>query len=457
MILSMLRYLFNPYLVTGFLYIIFNIVVYYCLSSFQTKQSLVVLESYQLTIENILLNDLRKILDGNNIDSLVLFKKRLLTDSKAKKEQVTNNRPQRIYLNQATNHIEITNSKWAIDLRELKKIIDKVIPYYISYNISINRSDIGLSKANAGEFILQKEYGLGGADIFVINLGIDPTSKYYISNEEVLRNWLVLSLGTSSLLFLSILLAFLHFRRKINLTIELLENDLLEEEKTNKVLLSKKSGEQKLKNLFIKKMTEIYIAKELEALQVNAKIPENTINPVNLIFPISLIDDAPSIINISELIDILQEYFADKFIYTALQFNAKIEELNIKCAKEVFYQIIFSLIDNLIKFMESQSDSLKSIIVSFDEQGVIIRYDSFCINEEAMIMLSEKMMSESGEVFFLTCDKIFKSLKTHNMSYSISYHKGVNIIIISLEKIIVGRTLADNKVIKFNRKRVHKG
>ncbi|WP_341757334.1 hypothetical protein [Candidatus Tisiphia endosymbiont of Ditula angustiorana] len=220
---------------------------------------------------------------------------------------------------------------------------------------------------------------------------------------------------------------YLKITKIIEERLSILEHDLHEERKINNTLLSNKKINQKLKKLFIKKATEMYIKQEMGIILGNEKIIQN-ISPSDYLFPMCLYDTSPEKINIVNLTKSLKEYFSPYFIRVALKIKKTIDTININCATEVFYQLIFSLIFNLMEFMDRQSEVPKIMEIRFTEKKVIIEYDSFPLNEERMVDISETIVLEYMDVFLLSCRKIFKSLKEHKFEYSVSSTDESNIV-----------------------------
>ena len=64
-----------------------------------------------------------------------------------------------------------------------------------------------------------------------------------------------------------------------------------------------------------------------------------------------------------------------------------------------------------MEFVDKQSEVPKTMVINFTEKKVIINYDSFPLDEERMISLSDTITLEYMDIFLLNCRKIFKSLK----------------------------------------------
>ncbi|MGL4226978.1 MAG: hypothetical protein ACRCRR_05220 [Rickettsia sp.] len=102
-----------------------------------------------------------------------------------------------------------------------------------------------------------------------------------------------------------------------------------------------------LKKLFIRKLTEMYLKQEL-----GETYEPNNISFTNQLFPIYLTDISPAKINIESLTKLLQDYFAPYFTKIGLRVTSNIKDIELSCSIEVFYQLIFSLVFNLVKFMD---------------------------------------------------------------------------------------------------------
>ena len=116
---------------------------------------------------------------------------------------------------------------------------------------------------------------------------------------------------------------------------------------------------------------------------------------------------------------LLQDYFAPYFTKIGLRVTSNIKDIELNCSIEVFYQLIFSLVFNLVKFMDRQSNVPQILKIDFKQDKITIVNDCFPLDERKMIKLSDIIIEECIDVFILNCHKIFKSLKEHKFKYSL--------------------------------------
>jgi hypothetical protein len=211
-------------------------------------------------------------------------------------------------------------------------------------------------------------------------------------------------------------------------------------------LLNKKI-DHKLKTLFIQKTTELYVEQQLGVESSKDEI-KKTLEYNNYLFPMSLVAFASEELDLEEFINSVKEYFGFHFISTSVVTHWTSSKIKISCAKEVMYQLVFSLIRNIIRFMEDQNNLPKTLSLSFLDEKMTISYDSFPLNEEKMVILSQGFSLEEVDVFFLNCKKIFKSLKEHKLDYSVSNAIGQNTISIFWNSAARKKNTKDN-IIKF--------
>lgn len=174
-----------------------------------------------------------------------------------------------------------------------------------------------------------------------------------------------------------------------------------------------------IKKVFLKKSTEIYIYEELTQSYCEKKIINMALKNKSLLSK-SFCDSALEIIDLVSLTKSLKAYFEPKYMGISLHFRNSTKKLNITCAHEIFYQIIFSLVFNIMEIMNGQSEDIRTININFFDDKIVILYDSFSLNKEKMIYLSEIITEDFDDIFLLNCSKIFRLLKEQKFDYNIS-------------------------------------
>jgi hypothetical protein len=114
---------------------------------------------------------------------------------------------------------------------------------------------------------------------------------------------------------------------------------------------------------------------------------------------------------------------------------------------EIFKQIIISLLFNVLYFMRGGTH-VRKFSINFQEDRVVITYDSFAANEKHMCQWSEDIIQYLGNPHVLNCRKIFQLIKKSGLSYEVIPEQGNNIITI----FNFNRNEESGRVIKFNKR-----
>lgn len=448
---------YKLYLVTLFVWMSFNVIIYNYLVYSLRQQDLFVLGTFQDNIKTLLLGDLQVALSNTTNKNFLLLGH--LTTKDRNTGKVLKGKEQGESITAKPYSIEITNQKGEqiFDLQVTKEKLEKLLPSYITYRILINGHNIALNKHNNYDHAVSKSYFINeGNDLFV-ELGIDKESSYANNNLYKIYKTLLITMIASFITSGVFLYIYLRTKNRLDSYIEQLEEGIYQTTRMRRALLLNKETEQKLKMIFIQKSTEMYVSQQLES-EINSG---DTVDSTNIamaikegnthdyLFPICLTDLSSTEIDITELMQLLKDYFGYHFMHTVLKLEKQIDKVRVDCGKEVLYQVIFSLIYNLVRFMEEQSNTPKSIILNFTQEKILITYDSFPLTEQIMINLSDTLFREKADVFLLSCRKIFKSLKEHKLNYKIYDKSRKNIVEISLRAEI----LVQNKdnVVKFEK------
>ncbi len=434
---------FKPFIIAIIMFLFFNIGFYIYLLHLQKEKEKLMLTGYLDSVGSLLFHDLTTVFNKSSDNKTFFLFKNFSRTNNGISENTIKNKPYTISIrNSAEDFI--------FDLQELRENLNRIFPNFIGYAIIINDYSVAFGLDYKQNFNIIKDYQIDLNTVLTIKVGVNKNSSFYLLNRrKIYKNTLITAIAT-----FFICLLFLYLYLKITNIIEerlsILEHDLHEERKINNTLLSNKKINQKLKKLFIKKATEMYIKQEMGIILGDEKIIQN-ISPSDYLFPMCLYDTSPEKINIVNLTKSLKEYFSPYFIRVALKIKKTIDTININCATEVFYQLIFSLIFNLMEFMDRQSEVPKIMEISFTEKKVIIEYDSFPLNEERMVDISETIVLEYMDVFLLSCRKIFKSLKEHKFEYSVSSTDASNIVEIIYPIVINKSVQKQEQVLDFTK------
>lgn len=401
----------TTYVIAILLCISSNIAVYHYLTISDEQKNLFRLEVFQDNIKNIILNDLDSATNKmNSIKSFNLFKNFTTTNNKV---ELPDNSVNTIDIINNTIQISNINGLVILDLQELKEALDRLAPSYINYKINIDGKTIATDKNYKQKYSSKTVYQINDNNSLIINVGIDSNSSYSLKVKRRFYRCYTKITALSLATIIICLFVYLRIKNKIEAKIANLEDNLFEEHRKIEAFLNRQTVEQKLKNIFINKITQIYLNKVVNDNDLD-------LNSISSPLPISLSDQTKDQIITSNLFDDLKSYFKLNSTAVALKLDSEIELLDTPCAKEVFYQLIFSLINNLIAFIEEQSDRPKTLQLLLAKEKISIFFDSFPLNEEQMIFLSDSIYRQRKDVFLLDCKTLFKSFKDHNIMYSIT-------------------------------------
>ncbi len=417
---------FKSFIIAIIVFLFFNIGFYIYLLHLQKEKEKLMLAGYLDSVGSLLSHDLTTVFNKSSYNKTFFLFKNFSRTNNGISENTIKTTPYTI-------SIKNSAEEFIFDLQELRDNLNKIFPHYIGYAIIINDYSVAFGLDYKKNLNLKKDYQIDLNTVLTIKVGINKNSKFYLLNNNKVYQYTFITVVLTFLICSLFLYVYLRIKKRREERLYILEHDLYEEKKINSTLLSNKKINQKLKQLFIKKATEMYIKQEMGI--GDKKIIQN-ISPSNYLFPMCLYDTSPEEIDIVNLTKYLEEYFSPYFITIALKVQTNIDTININCTTEVFYQLIFSLIFNLMEFMDRQSEIPKIMEISFTNKKVIIKYDSFPLNEKRMVDLSETIVLEYMDVFLLSCRKIFKSLKEHKFKYSVSSDDESNIVEITYPIII---------------------
>lgn len=432
-------------------FMFFNIYYYQSLNNAFEKQHRNVLHGFKSTIEALLVKDLKQSLNNNLTGVHFAVISNFSIRNNLVNDKSHNFITPYMKVDKASLSIFTEKEKRIFDLQQIRDFVNNVLPSYILYKIAINKQYIVIHSNVGDTYIPEDEYKLGPNGIISFGLAIDNTSQYYLENIAILYNKIVLGFVISTCLLFILLRAYLKEKNQITSSISILQESLDNKDNAYIGLLHHQQAEQTIKNLFIAKVTQQYLSEiEEESISRELKNANSTKHYENsILFPIAIIDKSSSEIDIQEFKDILKNYFEYNFDSVFLEIESQQDALYVDCGKEVFYQIIISLIYNLIFLMKKQSEQAKVIKIDLQETKISISYDSFPLEKEFMIKLSENLLMENRDTFILDCNKIFQSLQEHNLNYYLASNIGVNKIEINTTKTVLHEE-RNSKILRFD-------
>jgi len=153
---------------------------------------------------------------------------------------------------------------------------------------------------------------------------------------------------------------------------------------------------------------------------------ENKSSTNFIIFPIAIIDDTKSIINIKKLLADLVEFFKYDLEQKKIELNinSKIDNIEINASEESLYQIIFSLVFNVLNLIPDHTN-LAINVINDEIFKFTLEYNGFNLSEEQMRNYSSRYPKE---VFLLNLNQVFDHLKLYKFTYSITRNTANNTI-----------------------------
>jgi len=317
------------------------------------------------------------------------------------------------------------------ELHSFREWLKRIMPPYMVYSIEINNENIATSQKFKNVPTSQNRIKIAPNVVISTQVYIDKDSSYYKNNTLRAYKKFYAILFSSIFLLAIALFAYFDILNGFWGIIGNFKDIISEKTKLNTSCVRRVKAAQKLSCLFIKKATELYLKKNIDQSQGDGteidRVLEN-IAMTNYLFPITLREKTSCDFNAKELSQELLDYFADRRESIFLKVESLINVIKIDCSKESCYQILFSMICNIMFLIENQSERAKTIKIIFDKNMIKIEYDSLPLDEETMIKYSDNFLAEYLDVFILSCDKIFNSLKEHGFKYKLFHHEGINSI-----------------------------
>lgn len=440
---------FVPYISAAIIFLVYNVCIYVHLEWHNNIKEQLLMKSVMQNINAFFVHDLENALVTGISDRRFL----LLSDftEEEKNDFIGKLANTAALVENSTLYIKNDQSILIFPLQSMTKAVTKLIPDYMCYTISINANDITqrsgigsnplIYKQNINEYI-SIEYQ------FWINTG----SSYYLTNQASLNKYILTNILISCIFCSSLIYLYTLIRRNILSKMMQLKNDLAKEKKTNETYLMHRKASQKLTTYFVKKATEEFIRNNLKE-DYTHELDIAGIEPSKYIFPLHFSNPKTTDINIPKLVENLEQYFAEHTRHADIKFFFKNDFLVADCNEHVFFQLIYSLLSNILYFMDEQSNRRKKLEVHFKRNKLMIIYESFKLNEKTMITISNNHSAGRIDTFILNCERIFNSLRFHNLAYKVYDENKKNIIEINYKK--TKKTTKDNnqelaKVIDFS-------
>ncbi len=385
--------------------------------------------SYQEIITAGLINNLQKIFAGYPIsffDINLIFNIKPLNSQRFDTEEVRI-KPHSIEIANANNLI-------TIDMVSLKEYFSNVLPSYIHSEINLgnvqllNSDFIDNTYTNHTKHKLRKDLELG------VILSIDKKSSFYLEintkTARSIQNVMIISTLFWGVIMLAYYLSYKNVLGKISyLKGSILNAEIKVADYSQRLVVA-----ANLNTAFIRKATEIY-----EKERGN----ENN----NYLFPLVLIDPTKSVFNLKDVKNDLNQYFSLVSNNVLLNINIEQEQAHYQFSKEVLYQLLFSIIRDIILISRDQSEKRQIITVDFNKTEINFEFQAFPLSIQKLGKLSRILNENQPDMFLLDFDRILLSLDKHNLEYKLSNKGNKNIFQI----IFVLEDLKQN-IVKFKQK-----
>jgi hypothetical protein len=435
-------FIFNticPYAISILFFIIINTISYFCLYRIEKNNNKILLQSYKDNIKTLLVADISNALELNISKKSFSFFNTVSLKQHNQECISCNNLMPFIAIRENIIIVHDNNQELKLDIQDFREHIAEILPPFVTYKFLLNKHNIASAYQKNLIFDMSEEIFYKNINL-VLSFGLDRESEYYRSSSNKVLIGCLKSIFITFVLISIILFLYFRIKSKIQSRIIELENIITQYKEKNANLIKHNRIKQVLEEKFIKKVTELYVSQQYDWYTKYKQ--SNTIK--NYLFPVIIKDLVANELEVKEVINYIEEYFICSNTNIFFEIPKNIKTIKIHCAQEVFYQIIISLIANIIVILEDQSSIVRKLIVTLTDNRISICYDGFPLTEQSILELSNTVLSHKLNVFLLDSSRVFKSLKEHNLRYNIFYKSNLNTIDITFNN-----TKQSSKVIKF--------
>ncbi len=422
----MFKIKFNSLLVFFIMLVI--IALYYCRFVYDWHQKeqeyYLVMQKVKATSFDLLQKDLSKILNlypvfESSKDGIYWDKEKLLLNL-IKNFSIKNdyNAIQRknFELEISPDTLKISKGKTIsyIDLASLKALLSGMIPEYICYNIYLNNQLILNNEEFSSYLKITQTTSLPVLNNLLIELSINSR---FLAKEK--RRLLILEAIDYIAIIIPCILICLFLYRKINYKLSkefsLLQEDFRTSTKYNELLHDKLKQDKEYSLMMISKINSQ--AKNKLLVKLTGEEEESELNQNFITFPVAIVDNTKNVINIKKLLENLTLFFrydlSKKNI--VLNVSSTVDNIEANASEESLYQIIFSLIFNVLNLIPDNT-KLSMSVTNKDGFELSLQYTGFNLSEEQMRNYASRYPKE---IFLLNLNQVFDHLKFYNFSYSI--------------------------------------
>jgi hypothetical protein len=304
-----------------------------------------------------------------------------------------------------------------IDLQSLKTLIQNLIPEYIVYNIYLN-DQLVISNGNSSYLKETQESKLTLSAVLVREISIKSSFLHQEKKRLLFRSAIDYIAVIIPCVFISVFL-YRKINHQLNKELKTSYRNFSHLKRYNELLDHKLTREKEYTSMIMQKInnkTKNELLVKLTGAEKNGQSSANFVT-----FPFAIIDNTKSTINIKKLLADLVSFFKYNLEQKKIEviINTKIDYIEINASEESLYQIIFSLVFNVLNLIPDQT----KLIISAENEAIFkftLEYSGFNLSEEQMRNYTSR---HPKEVFLLNLNQVFDHLKLYNFSYSIEKDK----------------------------------
>jgi len=363
-------------------------------------------KNYNKIIESGLVNTLNQIIKGEEVYT---FAMNLIFNIKTVGEKDSHNE----FVKMTPYSIEISNlrNNISIDIISLKEHLKNLFPSYFLYTTNLANSEIINSEVSTSIYKNSFESNLENNLILCVTLGI--SKEFYAKHKEQMWIRQLYFSFVSGVLCLILFMIYRQIVKKSEKVIKKLQNDLFKQQEI--IVNHRKNTEthKHINNDFIQKATKMYLEEV------------GTTNNMHL-FPLSLFDKSNNQVDLLKLKEVINNYFCDLLKNLTINISFTSNDLVSSIGKETLYQIVISIINNIILIIQDQTDKERAININISNLGMKFEFIAFPLNIKKIKQLSKMINKGSSEVFLLDFEKIITSLEKHDISYKLLHDGNLN-------------------------------
>jgi len=389
---------------------VINVVLYQYVFFQKQEKEIAFMEGNEESIKNTMLSDLKIIFDkSSNLDQLNVLKNYSRTSLKKQNIIVIGNI---LYISRGPDQM-------VFDLQPLISLVNSILANNFFYQITLN-DKVLITNIEDSDFSSVKKYQINKENFLTVKLNLINDSQFMKTNLQQFSHQVFVMIISSVLSFLTLIPLVIYLIRKIQKLNEL----------DKKMLILKEEW----------KLTVKY-----------TKVFHDLVGQDGLFKMIPAIKTDINQLNVTEFVEEIRvltlAYNVRIFYRFELQLISNVLFIDTKFNMEIFKQIIISLLFNVLYFMRGGSH-IRKFSINFQEDRVVITYDSFAANEKHMCQWSEDISENLGNPYVLNCRKIFQLMKQCGLSCEVVPKQGNNIITISN----LNRNEVSGRVINFNKR-----